>query len=167
MKADKIDLQTFKGNFSNKHGAPPGSKFVPTPNAYMTDKVWNDMAPSFAKGLQDIPVVKNYPDLWMAIILDAFGSHLEADTLKVFADHNICIVKEEGYTSQVYQAYENEVAKSDKRHHLDFLNSIRFDMTCIDQWTLIIIANNLCSLFASCMISYLIKQMTNAVPRLL
>ena len=36
VKDEKIDLQTFKGNFSTKHGAPPGSKVIPTPNAYMT-----------------------------------------------------------------------------------------------------------------------------------
>ena len=41
VKADKIDLQKFKGNFSTKHGAPPGSEFIPTPNAYMTYKFWN------------------------------------------------------------------------------------------------------------------------------
>ena len=103
VKDEKIDLQTFKGNFSTKHGAPPGSKVIPTPNTHMTEKVWNDMAPDFAKGLRDMPVVKNYPDLCMAITLDGFGSHLEGDALKVFADHNILIVKEEGDTSQVCQ----------------------------------------------------------------
>ena len=65
VKAEKIDVQTFKGNFSIKHGAPPGSKVIPTPNSSMTDKVWNEMAPSFEKGLQDIHVVKNHPYLWM------------------------------------------------------------------------------------------------------
>ena len=51
LNSEKIYLQTFKGNFSTKHGAPPGSKFIPTPNAYMTDKVWNEMVPAIAKGL--------------------------------------------------------------------------------------------------------------------
>ena len=96
VDAEKIDLQTFKGNFSTKHGAPPGSKFIPTPNKYMMDKVCNEMAPAFAKGLRDMPVAKNHPDLWMAITLDGFGSHLEGDALKVFSDHKILIVKEEG-----------------------------------------------------------------------
>ena len=82
------------------------------------------MAPAFAKGLQDIHVVKNYSDLWMQITLDGFGSHLEGDALKVFTDHNILIMKEEGDTSQVCQAYENEVSKSNKRHHRDLLNGI-------------------------------------------
>ena len=39
VNAEKINLQTFKGNFSTKHGVPPGSRFIPTPNVYMMDKV--------------------------------------------------------------------------------------------------------------------------------
>ena len=61
VKAEKIDLQTFKGNFAKKHKALPGSKFIPTPNSYMTGKVWNNLAPVFAKGLRDLPVIKDYP----------------------------------------------------------------------------------------------------------
>ena len=132
----------------------------------MTDKVWNDMAPAFAKGLRDMHVIKNYPDLWIPINLDGFGYHLEGDALKVFTDHNILIVKEVGDTAQVCQAYDNEVSKSDKRHHRYLLNGIQCDMPCIDQWTLIIVSNNVCSLFASCMLSCLIKQNNNAALRL-
>ena len=99
----------------------------------------------------------------MAITLDGFVSHLEGDALKVFADHKIFIVKEEGDTSHVCQAYENEVAKSDKRHHCDFLSGIRCDMPCIYQWTLVIVANYVCYLFDSCMI-FFIKQKTNLAP---
>ena len=41
VKSKKIDMHTFKGNLSTKNGDPPGSKVIPTPNAYMTDKVWD------------------------------------------------------------------------------------------------------------------------------
>ena len=41
MKAEKIDIQTFKDNFAKKHKAPLGSKVITLPNAYTTDKVWN------------------------------------------------------------------------------------------------------------------------------
>ena len=41
VKEEKIDIQTFKGDFANKHKAPPGLKVITTSNAYMTDKVWN------------------------------------------------------------------------------------------------------------------------------
>ena len=82
------------------------------------------MAPTFAKGLRYMPVVRNYPDIWMSITLDGFGSHLEGDALKVLTDHNIFIMKEKGDTAQVCQAYDNEAAKIYKRHHCGFPNVI-------------------------------------------
>ena len=94
IKGEQFDLDTSKGEFSSKHGAPPGSKFIATPNAYMTDKVWNEMADIFAKGLRALPLLCKYPDLWMPITLDGYGSHLQGDALKVFSDHKIFIVKE-------------------------------------------------------------------------
>ena len=124
------------------------------------------MAPAFSKGLQYIPVFKNFPYLWMTITLDGFGYHLEDYAFKVFVDRKILIVKEEGYISQVCQFYDNEVTKSDKHHHRDFPNGIRCDIHYIDQWTIIVVDNKVCSLFASYMLSCLIKQMTNAAPRL-
>ena len=86
----------------------------------------------------------------MAITLDGYGSHLEPEALKVFADHKILIIKEEGDTSQVCQAYDKDVAKADKRHHRNFLNGIRLHShSMVDQWTLVLIANKV-SLFNYC-----------------
>ena len=70
VKVEKIDLQNFKGDFAKKHKAPPGSKVSPTPNAYMNYKAWNELAPAFTKGLRDLPVIKDYPELWMVLTLD-------------------------------------------------------------------------------------------------
>ena len=70
VKADNIYLQTFNENFAKKNKAHHGSKVIPTPNAYMTDKVWNNLAPAFAKVLRDIPFIKYYPELWMVLTLD-------------------------------------------------------------------------------------------------
>ena len=103
-----------------------------------------------------MPVVKNYLDLLMEINLDGFGSHLEGDALKVFADHKTLIIKEEGDTSQLCQAYDNKVSRIDKYHHCDLLNGILCDIPCIDQWTLIIFSNKVFYLFVSCMLSCLI-----------
>ena len=86
VKAEKIDIQTFKGDFANKHKAPPGSKVIPTPNSYTTDKVWNKLVPAFAKGILDLPVIKYYPELWMVLTLDGYGYPLQGDALKIFAD---------------------------------------------------------------------------------
>ena len=95
----KIDIETFKSDFANKHKAPPGLKLIPTPKSYITGKVWNDLAPDFAKGLRDLPVIKYYPELWMAQTLDGHGFHLQGDALKIFADYKILIVKKEEDTS--------------------------------------------------------------------
>ena len=141
VKAEKIDLDTFKGNFSRKHSAPTGSQVIATPNAYMTDKVWNQMSKDFAAGLRALPIVRGYPDLWMVLTLDGFGSHLQGEALKVFADYKILIVKEEGDTLQVCQAYDKDVAKEDKRHHRSLLNGIRMQIHMVDQWTLVLVAN--------------------------
>ena len=51
----------------------------------MTDKVLNELAPAFAKGLRDLPVIKDYPELWMFLNLDEYGYHMQGDALKIFA----------------------------------------------------------------------------------
>ena len=112
VKAEKIHLQTFKVDFAKNHKAPPGSKVIPTPNAYMTDKVWNELSPAFAKGLRDLPVINDYPELWMVPNLDGYRSHLQGDALKIFVDYKIWIVKEEGDTSQVCQAYDKDWSRA-------------------------------------------------------
>ena len=94
----------------------------------------------FAKGLRQLPVVRDYPELWMVMTLDGFGSHLEGDALKLFAKHKILIVKEEGDSSQVCQPYDKKVALADKRHHRSLLTGICVHMM-IDQWALILVAN--------------------------
>ena len=86
MKSEKIDIQTFKGNFAKKHTAPPGSKVISTPNAYITNKVWNELTSAFSKVIRDLPVKKDYPELWMVLTLDGYGSHLQRYALKISAD---------------------------------------------------------------------------------
>ena len=99
VKAEKIDPATSKGNFTKKHEDPPHSNDIPAPNAYMTDKVWNEMSGQCAKGLHNLPIVCHYQDLWMAITLNRFGSHLQGEALKVFTKHKIWIVTKEGDSS--------------------------------------------------------------------
>ena len=105
------------------------------------------MEDSFAKGLQVLPLVCKYPDLWMPITLDGYGYHFQGEALKLFADHKILIVKEEGDMSQVCQAYDKDVSLSNKRHHRRFLNGIMVDISMVDQWTLIIVAKKVCTFF--------------------
>ena len=152
VNAEKIDIQTFKSNFANNHEAPPGSKIIPTQNSYMTLKVWNKLAPDFSKGLRDLPVIKDYPELWMAQTLDGYRSHLQEYALKIFADYKILIVKEEGDKYRLCQEYNKDVSLRDKRHHHHFLNGIRMAVNMVDQYALIIVANKVCTL---CVLFYL------------
>ena len=103
------------------------------------------MADTFSKGLRALLFVCKYTDLWMAINLDGYGSHLQGDRLEVFAVHNISIVKEEGETSQVCQVYNKDLYLSNKRHHCRLLNGIRAEISMVDQWNLGIVANKVCT----------------------
>ena len=88
----------------------------------------------------------------MVLTLDGYGSHLQGDALKIFADYKILIVKEEGETSQVCQAYDKYVPLMNKRHRCHFLNGIRMAVKMVDEYTLIIVANKVCTL---CVLFYL------------
>ena len=88
----------------------------------------------------------------MVLILDGYGYHLQGDALKIFAYYKILIVKEEGYTYQVCQAYNKDVSLSDKRHHHHLLNDIRMSVNMVGQYALIIVANKVCTL---CVLFYL------------
>ena len=86
--------------------------------------------------------VRDHPKWWVILLLDGFQSHLEPKALEVFAKNKILIVKEEGDTSQVSQAYDQEVAKEDKRWARELLDSYKFAVKdTVSQWDLIIIAN--------------------------
>ena len=111
VKSYNIDLDTFKGCFSRKHGAPTGLQLIVTTNTYMTDKVCNEISKYFAAGIWELPIVRGYPYLWMVLNLFGFVFHLQGEALKVFAYYKIFTVKEEGDTSQACQAYYKDIAK--------------------------------------------------------
>ena len=80
--------------------------------------------------------------LWMFLSMDGFGSHLEGSALQIFADHLIIVVKEEGDTSQVSQAYDQTAAKNDKKFTREMLDKYKFHTTHVmNQWELILIIN--------------------------
>ena len=143
LACKKLKNSSFKiGNFEKVHGAPLFSHAVPTPNAYMTDEVWEAIAEPLAKGIQAMPVFKDHPDWWCYLSLDGFGSHLSPVALEVFAKYKILVSKEEGDTSQVSQAYDQHVAKADKRWTREILDGYRFHSSVpVDQYSLMLIAN--------------------------
>jgi hypothetical protein len=111
----KTDVPKSLRNIKKKsYSAPPGSVVVMTPNGYLTDVTWNQLAPIIAAGIRNMPVIKDHPDWIVVLSLDGFGSHLQPEALQVFAKAKIQVIKEEGDSSHVNQADNQFVAKSDK-----------------------------------------------------
>ena len=81
--------------------------------------------------------------------LDGFGSHLNADQLLVFSEHKILVIKEEGDTSQVSQAYDQLVAREDKRKVRELMDVVRrITKNVLNQWDAILILNEALNLVA-------------------
>jgi hypothetical protein len=116
---------------------PPGSIVLPSPNAFMTNDVFLQLAPYLAAGIRAMPVVCDHSDWWVAISCDGFGSHVNVPLAQdIFSEHKIMVIKEEGDTSHVNQAYDQFVAKKDKAIMRDSLEIVRRVLISerIDQW---------------------------------
>ena len=74
------------------------------------------MTPKLIEGYHSLPYVK-YNPLWYVIdIFDGFGEHcMNNIDLEMRLEANIIRIKEEGGSYSANQAYEKEVAKTDKR----------------------------------------------------
>ena len=123
-------------------GVPPNSKIYMTPTAYMTDSVYADIAPHLAAGIRKMPHLCDYPEWWVVVSLDGFGSHVNVhEAQEAFFRHKILILKEEGDTSHLNQAYDQSVAKNDKASMRANLDMVRpYIGVRLDQWFLIGIA---------------------------
>ena len=87
-----------------------------------------------------MPVIQDHPDWWVVITLDGFGSHLNVHSAQVtYAEYKIFVVKEEGDTSHINQAYDQSVAKCNKKELRKAMHQIGRQLK-IDQWILISIA---------------------------
>jgi uncharacterized protein YggL (DUF469 family) len=99
-------------SIDSRPGVPPNSKVYMTPSAYMTDSVYADIAPQLADGIRQMPHICDYPDWWVIVCLDGFGSHVIVhEAQEAFFQRKIMILKEEGDTSHLNQAYDQSVAK--------------------------------------------------------
>jgi len=136
-KGQSIEYKMFRGDLSERHDVPPGSKVVMTPNAYLTDEVYANLADDLCRGIRSMPVIVDHPEWWVCVSMDGFGSHVNVESAhECFAEHKILVIKEEGDTSQVNQAYDQFVAKDDKRIIRDYLHNFR-RVVKMDQWHVI------------------------------
>ena len=123
----------------DKSGVPPNSKAYMTQSAYMTDSVCAEIAPQHAAGIWKMPHICEHPDCWVIVSLDGFGSHVNVHKAQeAFFKQKIMILKEEGDTSHMNQAYVQSVAKNDKAGMQMNLDLIRpHKGVRLDQWYLI------------------------------
>lgn len=113
-----------------------------TPNAYMTDEAWREIVPHLCKGIRAMEKIRDHPDFWVVLSLDGFGIHLDSESLLVFNEYKILVIKEEGDTSQVSQAYDQMVAREDKRQFKELIDTVRANYkTVLNQWDIIFIVN--------------------------
>ena len=142
LAAGKELKQQCLKDFRKHHPSPPGSHIEMTPTAYMTDDTWKKMVREMCEGIREMPVIKDHPEWWALLSLDGFGSHLNMKALEVFAEYKILVVKEEGDSSQVCQAYDQQVARQDKRLTRDLLDRFRLGRHgVISQYELILVIN--------------------------
>ena len=55
----------YDKNFVRVHKAPVGSHVKMTPNAYMTNEVWTEIAPGLCKGIRAMEGICNHPNWWI------------------------------------------------------------------------------------------------------
>ena len=83
------------------------------------------------------------PNWWILEIIDGFGVHLVSyKAMKMWYDVKILTVKEEAETSHACQAYDDKVAKLDKRHYCVAINAIKntlfhFKASHLDQYSIV------------------------------
>ena len=84
--------------------------------------MYADIAPHLAAGMRKMPHICDYPEWWVVVSLDGFGSHVIVhEAQEAFFRHKILILKEECNTSHLNHVYDQSVAKNDKasmRAHL-------------------------------------------------
>ena len=66
--------------------------------------------PHLCDGIRAMKGITNHSDWWIVLSLHGFGSHLVGKSLKEFSKRKILVIKEEGDTAQVSQAYDQLVA---------------------------------------------------------
>ena len=135
----------YTDEFLVKSGAPPGSTIVMTPTGYMTEDAWLQMAPTIADGIRTMPLICEKPDWWVLKFIDGFGPHTSSEAaMQIYADKKIILVKEEGDSSHVCQAYDQKTAIDDKksmRQALAYLRqSNKLVKGTIDGWQLVHVA---------------------------
>ena len=117
-----------------------------TENAYMTDDAWIEATPHLLDGYRKMQVIKDNPEWEIIEVMVGFKSHegnLEANKARTAA--KVRSVKEESHSSHACQAYDQEVAKQDKKNCADTLAKQRLAKRhdsrgkSLNQWDLVVV----------------------------
>ena len=141
IMAGKYARSGYTAEFLEEHGCAPGSNIQMTERAFMTEDAWLKMTPDIIRGYRSMPFIEWNPQWWVVEIFDGFGAHLNnIDANKMRWDAKLISIKEEGDSSSINQAYDKQVARSDKRQQrmtLGYLRQLRGQNRFVDQWSLI------------------------------
>lgn len=90
-----------------------------------------------------MPVVVDNPQWWVLELLDGFGAHTASHKASLIRYENkVLSLKEDADSSSINQAYDKEVAKSDKRIQRQSLahlqNLKQFNANIVDQWSIML-----------------------------
>ena len=115
-----------------------------TPTGFMTDAAFDELAPSLAKGIRDMPVIRDHPEWTVLLTGDGFHAHkMTLVAQQLLAASKIIFVIEEGDSSQCNQAFDRQVAKHGKslmRAALDIVSRHNVYQNHIDQYGLLLIS---------------------------
>ena len=113
--------------YLTKYGGAPGSDVHMTQNAHMSKEAWEGggvgssdgddvgIARKIAAGIRKMPVIIDHPDWWVRFTEDGVYVHkFSLAAQKVFHEHKIANVIEEGFSSHINQPFDREVAKKGK-----------------------------------------------------
>jgi hypothetical protein len=75
------------------NGASKGSFVQMTPTAFMTNDTWDAGALRLTRGIRNMPVIRDYPDMVVVLHLDGYKSHVMTYIAHlIFREHRILVV---------------------------------------------------------------------------
>ena len=132
----------FTDAFLQQFGAPPGSTIAMTPNGYMTEEAWVELAPRIADGMRKI-VDKHNPEWWALKVLGGYLPHTTSlEAMLAYFRRRILLLKEEAESSHVNQTYDQKKAIEDKKNMREAAVMLRaagsLILGVLDTWALML-----------------------------
>lgn len=85
-----------------------------------------------------MPIICDHPESHVIMTFDGFKSHVNSiEALRIFSEHKITQIQEEGDSSHMNQPYDLDPAKSDKCGLRYLRAQMQFADKPIDQWELV------------------------------